>query len=275
MSGDGPSELPQHYGSRTTDGELIRRPVTPPVLASPRRPYNPNPRAFSPERTPVDAHHYSDSEVPRTSGGLRRRPSGSVNAPPSRRWSGGEYDRERPIFSTENNSRKALRSRDDSYYREDDFDRYYPPRAHPDQYERSRPPRAYRNVDGWEKGPSSASKPFFDESRSDYNRDLEKGEDQSWRKKSGISAEESVDGYDYERNKRNLQSIDFKNLTPEERAEVMRLPWTQWMNSNVKNRMFTAQLYLTSLTDNQILWPLLESSLGLPCSFSLLSLALK
>ena len=235
MSGEGPSEPPQHYGSRATEGELIRRPVTPPVLASPRRPYNPNPRAFSPERTPVDAS-YTDPDLSRTSGGLRRRPSGGN--PPPRRWSGGEYDRERPMFSsTETSSRKALRSRDDAYYREDDYDRYYQPRAHPDQHERSRPPRSYRNVDGWEKGPSSATKPFFEESRSDYNRDLEKGEETSWRKKSGVSAEESVDGYDYDRQKK-LQSISFKHLTPEERSQVMRLPWTQWMNSDVKNRKF-------------------------------------
>jgi len=211
-----------------------------PVLASPRRPYNPNPRAFSPERTPVDIHQYSDPEVPRTSGGLRRKPSGTaVNPPPSRRWSQGEYDRERPAFSSiETSARKALRSRDDVYYRDDDYDRYYPPRAHPDQYERSRPPRTYRNVDGWVKGPSSATKSFFDETRSDYNRDLEQGDDSSWRKKSGLSAEESVDGYDYEHAKRGTQRIDFKSLSPEERAEVMRLPWTQWMNSDFKNRKF-------------------------------------
>lgn len=33
--------------------------------------------------------------------------------------------------------------------------------------------------------------------------------------------------------------IDFKDLTREERKEVMRLPWTQWMNSDVKNRKST------------------------------------
>ena len=109
MSGDEPSELPQHYGSKPLDGELIRRPVTPPALVSPRCPYNPNPRAFSPERAPVDIHQHSDPEVPRTSGGLRRRPSGHAsNLPPSRRWPGGEDDRERLAFSSiETSSRKA------------------------------------------------------------------------------------------------------------------------------------------------------------------------
>ena len=123
MSGDGPSEPPQHYGSKNFDGELIRRPVTPLVLASPRRPYNPNPHAFSLERTPVDIH-YPEPEVPRLSGGLRRRPSGNVSNPPPRRWSQGEYDRERPAFSSiGTSSRKVLRSRDDAYYRgDDDYD---------------------------------------------------------------------------------------------------------------------------------------------------------
>ena len=52
----------------------------------------------------------------------------------------------------------------------------------------------------------------------------------------GYSTEESVDGYDYEHAKRGGQKIDFKSLSPEERAEVMRLPWIQWMNNDFKNR---------------------------------------
>jgi aquaporin related protein len=241
MSGEGPSELPQQYGSKPLDGEVIRRPVTPPIISSPRRPYNPNPRAYSPERTPIDIYQYTgDQEPPRTSGGLRRRPSGGV--PQQRGWSQGESDREQPAFAAiDTGSRKQLRSTDDTYFRSDDeYDRYYPPRAHPDQFEKSRPPRTYRNVEGWEKGPSSATKPFFDESKSEYGRerDLERGEEPpySCRKRSGISTEESIDGYDYERAKRNGMKIDFKSLSREEKAEVMRLPFLQWMNSDFKNR---------------------------------------
>jgi aquaporin related protein len=66
------------------------------------------------------------------------------------------------------------------------------------------------------------------------DRDLEKG-DSGDRKRE---YDESVDGYNYEQHESsNRKTIDIKNLTPEERAEMLRLPWTQWMNSNVKNRV--------------------------------------
>lgn len=67
------------------------------------------------------------------------------------------------------------------------------------------------------------------------DRDLERG---GWgaAERKRISDEESIDGYNYDAHKSgNKRSIDFKNLSAEERAEVMRLPWTQWMNSDVKN----------------------------------------
>jgi aquaporin related protein len=51
-----------------------------------------------------------------------------------------------------------------------------------------------------------------------------------------MSDEESVDGYNYNAHRRGGTTIDFKSLSPEEQAKVMRLPWTQWMNSDVKNR---------------------------------------
>lgn len=47
---------------------------------------------------------------------------------------------------------------------------------------------------------------------------------------------ENVDGYDYDRAKRNGQRIVFKILSLGERGEIMRLPWLQWMSSEVKNR---------------------------------------
>jgi aquaporin related protein len=49
--------------------------------------------------------------------------------------------------------------------------------------------------------------------------------------------EVSIDGYAYEGTaNRPKTTLDFKSLTPQERAEVLRLPWTQWMHSDVKNR---------------------------------------
>ncbi|TVY68842.1 Aquaporin-1 [Lachnellula suecica] len=225
MGLDDSSELPQHYGGRTTNGELIKRPVTPETPGSPGRVHYGSRRDYSPERTPVDAHF--DGESNRAGpGGLRRRPSAANT---NRRHSLGDYDRERPSFSSGEPLRRPLRSRDDGYYRDE-----YPP--HPDYRNQSRPPRSYRNVDGWEKAPfpSSASKPYFDESRGDYReRDLERGE---WSKEMKKSAE-SVDGYDYEAYKRGGNNIDLNAMSTEEGQQIMGLPYTMWMNSSFKNHL--------------------------------------
>ena len=223
MPGEGPSELPLHYGGKVADGELIKRPTSPSLPpTSPVRAYHQPRIAYSPERTPIDQPFSSED----LRGGLRRRPS---NQAPLRRHSGGEYDRERPSLSQDGGSRRPLRYRDDGYYRDEERgprrDEY-----HPDTYERSRPPRTYRNLDAWERTPGSASKPYFEESR--MERDLEGG----WahQDKKRISDEESIDGYNYDAHRR--PGLNFKSLSPEEKAEVMRLPWTQWMNSDFKNR---------------------------------------
>jgi aquaporin related protein len=245
MPGDGPSELPQHYGGKTLDGELIKRPNSPMLPNSPGRSYQPSNRlTYSPERTPLDPSYSSVNPEDYRGAGLRRRPS--QNTP--RRHSGGEYDLPRPSLSVDAGSRRPLRSRDDGYYRDEERgysrrDDYAP---HPDSQGRSRPPRTYRNSESWERVPPSASKPHFEESR--YDRDLERGrEDWSQEKKRVSDEEYSVDGYNYDahRDGNNRGAIDFKSLSPEERKEVLRLPWTQWMNSSVKNRKFdaTSQVY--------------------------------
>ncbi|KAH8592792.1 hypothetical protein B0O99DRAFT_232772 [Bisporella sp. PMI_857] len=243
------SELPQHYGKKTSDSELIKRPATPPeVLSSPRRIYFPPNITYSPENAhpaDIDEPHGQDYARP----GLRPRPSNNTHL--GRRYSDDDNERERPSFTQGNSggSRTIGASRDDGWYRDDDRDRDHsraPLRreehmshAHPDSFERSRPPRSHRNVD-WEKqAPGSASKPYFDESRGEYRLDLERGKDDldspSKRSRHRKRSEESIDGYDYDKhNRKNI--IDLKNLTKEQRAEVLRLPWTQWMNSEVKNR---------------------------------------
>jgi len=249
---------------------MIKRSTSPIIPSSPLRAYQPGIRRdYSPERmlidSPYDAEHNRSGFTP-----LRRRTSTGFAHRPSL----GEYDRDHPSFSSGEHSRRPLRSRDNGYYRDDD--RAYPRRdeyAHPDSSERSRPPRTYRNVDGWEKEPTSASKPF-DESRSEYRqRDLERGE---WGEDYKRGSDESIDGYDYEAQKRNKPrtTIDFDSLTPEEKKVVMRLPWTQWMNSNFKNRVYLfllARIQLTiikqtSLLRSESLWVLLCS-----CSSPLLA----
>lgn len=209
------------------DGELIKRPTSPPIPpVSPMRAYHQPRIGYSPERTPIDQPFSSED----LRGGLRRRPS---NQAPLRRHSGGEYDGARPSFSQDGGFKRPMRSRDDGYYREEERGFSRRDEYHPDSNERSRPPRSYRNVDAYERAPGSASKPYFDESRMDRNIEAGGGWSQDRKR---ISDEESIDGYNYEGHKNSRTTLNFKSLSPEEKAEVMRLPWTQWMNSDVKNR---------------------------------------
>ncbi|PBP21690.1 hypothetical protein BUE80_DR007601 [Diplocarpon rosae] len=225
MLGEGSSELPTHYGGKNADGQIIRRPSSPQLPpASPVRAYHQPRIAYDPEMTPAD----QPSEDPRA--GLRRRPS---NQAPLRRHSGGDYDGVRPSCSQDGGFRRPLKSRDDGYYR--DEERGFSRRGEeydPDAIERSRPPRAYRNPDAYEKAPGSASKPYFEESR--MERDVEAGIGWSHNKKRA-GDDVSIDGYNYDGHKTSRTALNFKSLSPEEKAEVMRLPWTQWMNSDFKN----------------------------------------
>ncbi|KAF4637340.1 hypothetical protein G7Y89_g753 [Cudoniella acicularis] len=209
MAGDGPSELPLHYGSKTMDGGLIKRPSSPIVPASPLRFYQPGNRLnFSPERTPIDAYHSIKSENPRNAG-LRRRPS---HQNPIRRHS-GDFGRERPGFSSE--ARRPLRSRDNQFYLDEDavFGRNI--HSHLNFRERSRPPRG---------------------------RDLERGEYSPNKKTRHSEDDSSVDGYNYEARKCfNRGTVYYKSLIKEEKKEALPLPWLAWMNSSVKNH-FVATL---------------------------------
>ncbi|CAG8955572.1 hypothetical protein HYFRA_00009526 [Hymenoscyphus fraxineus] len=213
-----------------SDGQLIKRPGSPIVPASPGRAYQPGqPRInYSPERPQIEAAS-EETAAPRA--GLRRRAS---------HQNSGEYD-------TRPSSSRPMRSRgDDGYHSSQEDERA--PRSrhddyhhHPDSRERSRPPRSYRNAE-WDRPPPSASKPYFDESRHDYNdRDLERGEPDyspSPRRRRA-SVVESIDGYNYYAHRKG--KVDFKSLSKEEQKEILRLPWTEWMNSEFKNH-FVATL---------------------------------
>lgn len=224
----------------------MERPLSPMSPTEPNRIYHSSMsgRAFDETRSPVaELHHYTDSENARGNAGLRRRPSGNVPHH-QRSQSHGEYDNDRSGLQSEE-SRRRLRALDDDFLRDQDPRGYYPRRddyrANPESIDRSKPPRAYRNNETYDRMPSSASKPVFDELRSDYRgeKDLEKGR-QEWsperQERPRYQAyAESIDGYNYEGNNRKSK-LDFKSLSPQEKAEVLRLPWTQWMNSEVKNR---------------------------------------
>ncbi|KAF7882343.1 uncharacterized protein EAF02_005706 [Botrytis sinoallii] len=262
MSGEG-TDLPIFQSSKTMDGDVINRPGSSQqqlvpiahIISSPSKAYQKDTAMWSP---PLSSHPimsppdltpqhpvFSSEDLTRPAAGLRRRPS----VPPPRRYSGGDYD---PKLSFTSETGRALRAREDLYYSDRERENSMSSRTrvrddhpHPDYHERSRPPRTYRNVVGWESGPQKSY--FDDSSRSDLgkDRDLEKGmreagaapEWASGEKVRRKSTDESIDGYNYESHKRSgtKGTIDLNNLTPEERAMVMRLPWTQWMNSNFKN----------------------------------------
>jgi len=245
MAGEASIDPPSQYNDKSPSGDLVQRPNSP---LSPRGPQRQSYQAFhrpGPYESDSRDHHYaSESEAPRT--GPRRRPSSAARPP--RRHSHSEYDVERPSFNSKE-SQQRLRDRErerdrDDYWRDEERDYYYrrdrDDGRHPDHHEwsRSRPPRAYRN---YERGMSS-SKNEIEESRSDW-RDLEKGNmsgsperfgnGRAWRNDD----EQSLDGYNYEGTQHGSgKTLDFKNLTPQERAQVLRLPWLQWMHSNIKNR---------------------------------------
>ncbi|KAA8571387.1 hypothetical protein EYC84_001390 [Monilinia fructicola] len=223
MSGEG-TDLPIYQSSKAADGDVIKSPRSSqqqlvPIGQAHNKLYEKGSAMWSP---PLSSHPimsppdltpqhpvFSSEDLTRPSPGLRRRPSvpgGSMSS-----------SRNRP--------------RDDH--------------PHPDYHERSRPPRTYRNIAGWESGPQKSY--FDDSSRSDLgkDRDLEKGmrepgaapEWASGEKARRKSTGESIDGYNYDSHKRTgtRGTINLEDLTPEERAIVMRLPWTHWMNSDFKN----------------------------------------
>lgn len=238
MSGEPSTELPTHYGGKTTDGAIVQRPNEESALAplaSPTRAYyRERQRALSPERTPVDGI-FSDFEGPRAS--VRQRTS--VQPLRERRMSNSD---DRHNFSSSRESQRVLRSRDDYYYRDrddererDGYRRESSDRSrdrdhddlgyHPDSQEsRRRPPRAYRNGDRY-------TKAFYEDRREEPRRQS--------------VDEESLDGYNYDMPKTPKNAIfDFSTLTKEQQAQILnssRLPYTRWMSSSFKNRTYLSQ----------------------------------
>ncbi|TDZ67874.1 Aquaporin-1 [Colletotrichum trifolii] len=140
------------------------------------------------------------------------------------------------------------------YDDDSDTDRYWGGSAHPDynggRAPRSRPPRAHLNRPAPYVGydPATDNKDYYEETRSYDHGDYSGGRPPSRR-----MYDEEMGGGGYPRsgggggggparsNAGDAARIDWHNLTPQEKAEVMRLPLTQWMNSDIKNH-FVASL---------------------------------
>lgn len=237
------SELPTHYGGKTADGEVVTRPdqdltVTSGPIRSPSRAYDRN-RPLSPQVTPID-FEFLPGDRDRDD-----RPRYRQSAQPRR--NSHSADNDRPYLSDSRDSQRPLRARDDGYYREREEDRDYrrdtrrdsrdrerererDEYRHPDLQESRRPPRAHRNFDRESVDYNRPNKATYEYTDRDY-------EPRSRRRSRSPDEEESIDGYNYDAHKGGL-TIDFKNLTKEEKSAMMRLPWTQWMNSSFKNREY-------------------------------------
>ncbi|EFQ31514.1 MIP family channel protein [Colletotrichum graminicola] len=206
--------------------------------------------------TAVDPHGYSDEENPVQSkfvshsrqnsrGGSRSARRANTNT-----GRGGRDSVEEPLRTgNSTKSNRALRDggRFGEYEEDSDTDRYWGPNdRHPDysggRAPRTRPPRAhlnrpqpYFNYDS-----HTDAKDYFEETRS-----YEPG-DYGGRPPSRRMYDEELAGYPRSgiavRSTNGDQArIDWHNLSREEKAQVMRLPLTQWMNSDLKNH-FVASL---------------------------------
>jgi aquaporin related protein len=213
----------------------------PPQLPHPLSPVSPvSPRAAPlGDRIVEVGGHYSDPEVssplgaattPRRSSSSRNY-GGSQYRPQSRRpqhrggYSSNDYDLPRSAHSSRSTRPLRLRERDeydeeDDYYYEKERDYWRDEEAaRADRYtrrptrEHSRPPRSYLNRPYAEMDTMPPRSNHMEETTSQRN----------------MRVQDEEMGYG------GNNKPTWKDLSAEEKAEVLRLPWTQWMNSDFKN----------------------------------------
>ena len=259
MSGESPSELPVHYGEVTKDGTRVERP------SEDTRGHRSSHDDGAPlvKKLPLDQQ---SSVSPIHDLNL----ADTLDDPRSSRVTIHQRSRSRPLtgldFSKPNMGRDysrrsaADRRRYDDYERYDDDEEYepqpqykprriadrayfpeeeyYEPRRRPSYATRPPPERRRRSIDYEEEAPPPR--------RHNSTRIARTARGPS-------TVEEEDDGEDYPmdrspppKGKRQLQLSD---LTPEERKDIMRLPWTQWMNSDLKNREYCQNVAAQALND--------------------------
>ncbi|KAF5525023.1 Aquaporin-1 [Colletotrichum aenigma] len=221
----------------------LKAPEGEPSPVSPATAVDPN--AFSDDENGAASPRYGHSQQP-SRGGSR-----SVRAR-SARIAPGRESVEDPLptgVSTKSTRplREGNRFNGNADYDDDsDTDRYWGNNNnHPDysggRAPRSRPPRAHLNRPQpyFNYDPNTDTKDYYEETRS-----YEPG-DYTGRPPSRRMYDEEMAAYPRSVPVRSTNGdtarIDWHNLTREEKAQVMRLPLTQWMNSDVKNH-FVASL---------------------------------
>lgn len=205
-----------------------------------------DPQGFSDDENPMQSPKFVSHPQQHSRGGSRSARRNNITPRPQARDSV-----EDPLPSgLSSKSNRPLRdgARFNGDYDEDsDNDRYWGANdRHPDynggRAPRSRPPRAHLNRPQpyFSYDPQTESKDYYEETRS-----YEPG-DYGGRPASRRTYDEEMAGYPrggvaVRSTNGDTTRIDWHNLTREERAQVMRLPLTQWMNSDLKNH-FVASL---------------------------------
>ncbi|KZL82525.1 mip family channel protein [Colletotrichum incanum] len=221
----------------------LKAPEGEPSPVSPATAVDPN--AFSDEENPTQSPRFVSHSQQPSRGGSR-----SVRRTNTNTGRGGRESVDDPLptgVSTKSNRPMREGARFGDYDDDSDTDRYWGTNdRHPDysggRAPRTRPPRAHLNRPQpyFSYDPQTETKDYYEETRS-----YEPG-DYGGRPPSRRMYDEEMAGYPRSgvavRSTNGDQArIDWHNLSREEKAQVMRLPLTQWMNSDLKNH-FVASL---------------------------------
>lgn len=222
----------------------LKAPEGEPSPVSPATAVDPN--SFSDDENPIQSPRFVPSHSQQPSrGGSRSVPLRRTNTQTRQRES---VDDPLPTGVSTKSTRPLKDSaRFGDYDDDSETDRYWGTNdRHPDysggRAPRTRPPRAHLNRPQpyFNYDPQTETKDYYEETRS-----YEPG-DYGGRPPSRRMYDEEMAGYPRSgvavRSTNGEQArIDWHNLSREEKAQVMRLPLTQWMNSDLKNH-FVASL---------------------------------
>ncbi|KAK1723570.1 hypothetical protein CaCOL14_001196 [Colletotrichum acutatum] len=222
----------------------LKAPEGEPSPVSPATAVDPN--SFSDDENPIQSPRFVPSHSQQPSrGGSRSVPLRRTNTQTRQRES---VDDPLPTgVSTKSTRPLKDNARFGDYDDDSETDRYWGNNdRHPDysggRAPRTRPPRAHLNRPQpyFNYDPQTETKDYYEETRS-----YEPG-DYGGRPPSRRMYDEEMAGYPRSgvavRSTNGEQArIDWHNLSREEKAQVMRLPLTQWMNSDLKNH-FVASL---------------------------------
>ena len=257
MSADSISELPIHYGEVQKDGTRVERPGE---ERPGRRSTQDEPARLVKGPGQSATIHHATLDVPeqeppmRTSRDESRADRGTNYGRGNSRRLSPSFDAERPNFGRDDykqNVRDRRRYDDCDRYSdyEDEYDEPNRPRRirdrsyfpEDDDVQRRRPSRSFRPGNSYPRDPRRSLLDDYDNeppTRRSHSqkkplrppRVQEEEDEEAGGDETTMYPRESSIGIN------GTRQLHFKDLTREEQKEIMRLPWTQWMNSSTKNR---------------------------------------